>query len=310
MATKQQYHDNASNGHTSLYVSGANDRQGSQSFTTDDAYSISSVKVLIYKINSPGTYTVSIRAASGDAPTGGDLASGEFEGSSITTNVAGEWKEVVFDASYELNATTKYTIVIRYTGGGDSGGSIEWLGVSGSSSYPDGQGTYSFTGGSTWSALARDFNFETWGGPVTRQITLTSPTDEDTGILLQPLLQWSISGDGAQEGDLLDIYFRKDDANFTGDDLLAGLVDATLNSSLQIVAGLEYGATYYWQVQAFTSEEDDLLSSSVFSFTVQSFSPPAYSVHPISGLPTGENNQITVRRLVAIANNKFWYEDI
>ena len=150
----------------------------------------------------------------------------------------------------------------------------------------------------------------TTAGVAPRQITLTSPADEDTGVLLQPLLQWTIGGAGATEGDLLDIYLRKDDANFTGDDLLSGLVDATANSSLQIVAGLEYAATYYWQVQAFTSGEGDLLSSSVFSFTTQSFSPPAYSVHPVSGLPTGESNQITVRRLVAIANNKFWYEDI
>ncbi len=159
----------------------------------------------------------------------------------------------------------------------------------------------------TTTITSSQFTFTT-AGVAPRQITLTSPTDEDTGVLLQPLLQWAIGGAGATEGDLLDIYLRKDDANFTDDDLLAGLVDATLNSSLRVVAGLEYDATYYWQVQAFASEEDDLLSSSVFSFTVQSFSPPAYSVHPVSGLPTGESNQITVRRLVAIANNKFWYE--
>jgi len=143
-----------------------------------------------------------------------------------------------------------------------------------------------------------------------RKIQLSSPADEDTDVLLQPLLQWSIGGDGATEGDLLDIYLRKDDANFTGDDLLAGLVDATLNSSLQVVAGLEYGATYYWQVQAFASEEDDLLSSSVFSFTVQTFSPPIQSVHPVSGLPTGENNQATIRRLMVAVKNTIFYEDI
>ncbi len=170
-------------------------------------------------------------------------------------------------------------------------------------SYENGSGSGSHTSATVTFTTEADPNPD-------RTINLSSPTDTDTDILLQPLLQWSIDGGGAVEGDLLDIYLRKDDANFTGDDLLAGLVDATLNSSLQIVAGLEYNATYYWQVQAFASEEDDLLSSSVFSFTVQSFSPPAYSVHPVSGLPTGESNQITVRRLVAIANNKFWFEDI
>ena len=58
------------------------------------------------------------------------------------------------------------------------------------------------------------------------------------------------------------------------------------------------------------NEEDDLLSSDVYSFTVQSFSPPGYSTHPISELPTGENNQITVRRLVVAAKDKIYYEDL
>ncbi len=301
-ATKRQYHDSAPDGHASLYVSGATDRQGAQSFTTTDSYSISSVKVLIYRINSPGTYTVSIRAASGDAPTGGDLASGEFEGSSITTNVAGEWKEITFDTPYELSSTTKYTIVIRYTGGGDSGGSIEWLGVGGSSSYPAGQGTYSFTGGSTWSALSRDFNFETWGSDIIRQVENPTPLDTDTGITLTPRLQWEVSGEGLKEGDSFDVYLKADDFDFGPDDLLRNVTDL----DVQIIGGLTYETLYYWQVVPF-SEEGDLLGADAWSFTTILFLPPAVSVDG-SGNPTGLNNMVTLKRIVAAANDKVFYE--
>ena len=140
-----------------------------------------------------------------------------------------------------------------------------------------------------------------------RQVILSSPADTDTGITLHPLLQWSISEGGAEAGDLLDIYLRKDDANFTDDDLLAGLVDATANSSLQIVGGLEYNSTYFWQVQAFFSVDGELLSSDVYSFTTIVFGPPTVSIDG-GGNPTGLNNMVTLQRLIVAADNKVFYE--
>ncbi len=311
-ATKRQYHDSTPNTNRSIFKSGAtNDAQLSQSFTITDAYSISSVKILVYRFGLPETITVSITEVSGDNPTGADLAIGTFDADFITEDTDGEWIEITFITPYELSAATKYAIYIRNEGDPtELGPAVYWLGVTGSSSYSDGQGGRSLNGGSSWGNATADFNFETWGSNPPRQINLSYPTNEDTEITLQPLLQWGINGDGAQEGDLLDIYLREDDANFTTDDQLGFDVDATLNSNLQIVAGLEYDATYHWQVQAADSEEDDLLSSAVYSFTVQSFSPPGYSTHPISELPTGENNQITVRRLVVAAKDKIYYEDL
>ena len=151
-----------------------------------------------------------------------------------------------------------------------------------------------------------EFTFTTEATP-NRQINLSSPTDTDTEIVLEPLLQWTIDGGGAEAGDLLDIYLRKDDSNFTGDDLLAGLVDATLNSDLQIVGGLTYNSTYYWQVQAANSTAGDLVSSSIFSFTTLVFAPPAVSVDGSSN-PTGLNNMVTLKRIVVAAANKIFYE--
>ena len=307
-ATKRQYHDSTPNSNSPVFKSVSANRQAAQSFTTTDAYSISSVKILVYRFSLPETITVSIRAVSGDDPTGSDLAVGTFDGDAVTEDSGGEWKEITFDTPYELSASTKYTIHIRNEGTAHGvGPSLNWLGVSGSSSYPDGAGRYSFNGGAGWSSASKDFNFETWGSNPTRTINLSSPTDTDTGIGLEPLLQWSIDGGGAVSGDLLDIYLRKDDSNFTGDDLLSGLVDATLNSDLQIVGGLTYNSTYYWQVQAAASAGDDLVSSSIFSFTTLVFAPPAVSIDG-SGNPTGLNNMVTLKRIVVAADNKIFFE--
>ena len=166
-----------------------------------------------------------------------------------------------------------------------------------------------------------------------RQINLSSPANTATGVVLQPLLQWSIDGGGAEAGDLLDVYLRKNDSNFGADDQLGFLVDAILNSSWQIVGGLDYDSTYYWQIQAAASGDDELLSSAIWSFTTSPFYPPAYStrerlvygepggpgdpegdpgdpdVRNYETVPSGENNMLTVRRLIVAARNRIYYED-
>ena len=70
---------------------------------------------------------------------------------------------------------------------------------------------------------------------------------------------------------------------------------------------LEYNTTYYWRVDA--TNEYYTTTGDEWSFTTIVFDPPAVSVDG-SGNPTGENNMYTVRRLAAVANNKFWYEDV
>ncbi len=304
MATKQQYHDNAPDTYVQIYKIGAIDRQASQSFLTGDAYDISSVFLRVYRLNLPKIMTVSIREASGDGPTGSDLVSGTFDGDIITPDSAGEWIEITFVTPYSLSTATKYTIVMRNAGAdGGAGAGVRWLAVAGSSSYPDGQASYSFNGGSSWSAASVDFNFETWGSAPSRQINLPSPTDTDTGVTLQPLLQWKIDGASeVVEGDSFDVYLKTNDSNFGPEDLLRNVTDL----DVQIIGGLSYNALYYWQVIPF-SEEGDLLGADAWSFTTITFAPPAVSVDG-SGNPTGLNNMVTLKRLVAASNNNVYYE--
>ena len=214
----------------------------------------------------------------------------------------------LLDSPLDLSSGVQYALVVEWGGPPVTAFSLGGRRTGVSDPYPGGN-WLRYHKNNGWEDIFEtgfmNMYFKTYS--ETRKMILSVPADTDTGITTHPLLQWTISEGGAEEGDLLDIYLRKDDANFTEDDLLAGLVDATANSSLQIVGGLEYNSTYYWQVQAAFSVDGELTSSDVYSFTTLVFAPPTVSVDG-GGNPTGLNNMITLKRLVAASNNKIYYE--
>ncbi len=74
----------------------------------------------------------------------------------------------------------------------------------------------------------------------------------------------------------------------------------------------EYETTYEWFVRKDLGG-GDYLDSDTWSFTTLTFEPPTYSTRDIGGgetAPTGENNMLTVRRLIVAARNRIYYEDI
>jgi hypothetical protein len=130
-----------------------------QTFTTLSSYSIKKVKLKLYRVGSPGTVTVSIKETDVDGkPTGEDLASGTFDGSSLTDDTDGEWQEVIFDSAYSLESATKYAIVIRLNGNGTN--CLAWRKDTSSPTYDDGQYVYSNDSGSSWTLHAHDAMFE------------------------------------------------------------------------------------------------------------------------------------------------------
>ncbi len=145
-----------------------------------------------------------------------------------------------------------------------------------------------------------------------RTVVLSSPDNlSENNYTTGLLISWTIDGIGAQYGsfedqDFLFIYLRKDDANFTEDDLIGNFVQAFVNDDLTI-SRLEHDTLYYWQVQAGNTAAD-LADSEVWSFTTMTFRPPA--VPTSGGEPIGINNMLTRKRFIAAANNKMWYEDI
>jgi len=81
---------------------------------------------------------------------------------------------------------------------------------------------------------------------------------------------------------------------------------------------LLYNNGYSWRVDAIN--EYGTTTGDVWTFTSLVFNPPlptGISLTDVegdegeqTGTPTGANNMITVRKLIAAANNKIWLEDI
>ena len=137
-----------------------------QTFTTvglNENHNITSVKLKLYRVGSPGTVTVSIRATDANGhPTGSDLTSGTIDGDSLTTNSAGEWYEITL-TSYQLSVSTKYAIVVRATAG-DFFNYVGWRADSTTPTYSGGNHEDSSDSGSTWTAHTDcDLMFEVYG---------------------------------------------------------------------------------------------------------------------------------------------------
>ena len=167
-----------------------------QTFTTLSAYTISSVKLLVARLGSPGNLTISIRATVAGKPTGDDLASVTVNPSSLTTNQVGAWVEFTFTVPYALSNATVYAIVAR-TATGDNDNRVYWRADISSPTYSDGQSGVSTDSGSSWTMLSSvDKMFETWGTPpAPGKAQNPTPTDDQEDIKITgkdqlKFLQW------------------------------------------------------------------------------------------------------------------------
>ena len=144
-----------------------------QTFTPQTAHKISSVKLLLYRVGSPGTITVGIRATDGSGhPTGADLCSGTTDGDTLPTDSPYEWREITLGDGYSLSASTKYAIVVKALSG-DIDNRFYWRVDNSSPSYLGGNYEYSSTSGSSWNTVTTvDCMFEDWG-PVVQTATAT-----------------------------------------------------------------------------------------------------------------------------------------
>lgn len=133
-----------------------------QTFTAESNHSVTSVKLLLYRVGSPGTVTVSIRDTSGGHPTGSDLTWGTIDGNTLTTSGLGLWYEIAL-TSYDLTSGTKYAIVVRAPGG-SSANYLRWRCVQPAPTYTGGNLELSTNSGTTWTSKTHiDFMFEVWG---------------------------------------------------------------------------------------------------------------------------------------------------
>lgn len=126
-------------------------------WTTTAAYSITSVKLKIYRGGTPpANVIVSIRDTVAGKPSGGDLTSGSIAGVGLTGN-PGIFEEILL-TPYDLEDATKYAIVVRC-----DTVSCGWRIDNSSPSYGGGNGVFSNNSGSSWTTKTYDMMFEVYG---------------------------------------------------------------------------------------------------------------------------------------------------
>ena len=158
-----------------------------QTFTTGESYTISNVKLKLYRDNLPGTVTVSIRATSSGKPTGEDLCVGTINGDTLPIDSLCELTKISFSSTLVLDADTKYSIVVRAIDS-DTENGLFWRYGTG---YASGNNCYYYNSGGSWSSGTEDMLFETYDGKV------SNPTPANgvgnimiRGISALKYLQW------------------------------------------------------------------------------------------------------------------------
>lgn len=144
-------------------------------------HDITSVKLKLFRLGSPGTLTVSIRATDADGhPTGDDLTSGTINGNTLTTDTAGAWYEISLTA-YTLSAGTKYAIVARAPDG-DTSNRVRWRADTTDPTYTGGNLETSTNAGISWTAdTTVDLMFE--------EHSTTAPP---AGGGMKPIKHWGV----------------------------------------------------------------------------------------------------------------------
>lgn len=155
----------------SAYINSANITY--QTFTPNTTaipHSVTTMKLMLKRVGSPGTVTASIRATSNSTlvqscwsyPTGADLASGTMDGSVLGTSYS--WYIFTMTTETCLSANSTYAIVLQCQDA-DTSNYVLWQADAGGG-YLDGNAGYSTDSGSTWvNSCPADMLFEIWGNP-------------------------------------------------------------------------------------------------------------------------------------------------
>jgi hypothetical protein len=127
---------------------------------TSNNINLGKVNIRLKRVGSPGNVTVSLRATSGESPTGSDLSSITVDGNAFSTSSTDV--DFIFTDNIQLTSGTKYAIIIR----APSGDASNYISISYSNSNPYSGGYYqsSTNSGSSWSASSSaDFRIKVYG---------------------------------------------------------------------------------------------------------------------------------------------------
>ncbi len=245
-----------------------------QTFTASKDYDIVAIDLKLYRTGGtfPGVTTVSVRATSGNHPTGGDIdgVTGVIDGNE-TSDSTPEWHKFVLSAPISLSNGFKYAIVLRCSSAGNS---LRWRRDDNTASYaggnyenPTGQGApwVSFT---TIDLMFRTYD-DTLSGTIAASSTVGGPLAFDTIGLIG-----TIAGIAAMGGPL-----AFDTTGLIG--TIAGI--ATMGGPL-VFESIGISGT----IAALSALSGKILHQNIIS-----------SVHTQA-----------FNRLVVAGNNKIYYEDI
>jgi hypothetical protein len=126
-----------------------------QTFTASKNYTLSSIKLKLWRLGNPGTVTVAVKATSSGLPTGDDLSSGTLDGSTFSA-ISGQWYEFTMTETSLSNAT-QYAITV--TSQNKSGTDTLYVDIESVGEYSG--GTYIYNDGS-WHTDTADLMFETY----------------------------------------------------------------------------------------------------------------------------------------------------
>lgn len=162
MATLYEYYNTGDDGDWGIYST----MVLGQSFTPSEAHKITSVKLLLYRLGSPGTLTVRIKATDGEGkPTGDVLCSGSTSGNTLPTESPYEWREITLGDGYNLEADTQYAILLRAPDG-STDNRVKWRRDASDATYAGGLILYTVDEVTWYTYATQDCMFEDWGEPV------------------------------------------------------------------------------------------------------------------------------------------------
>ena len=153
MAILQDYYNTNDDSFVKAYA----DEEPAQTFIASANYPVYSIKCLIYKIGSPPGNT-GIRLYTTDENGHPDtlLQSVGFSAAVLTSNSAGEWKELVFSSKPILVSGTKYAIRVQGGTSMDADNCVAWRIDASSPTYANGNRLHSTDNTSTWTDFEDD----------------------------------------------------------------------------------------------------------------------------------------------------------